>query len=140
MPTHPIVSIIDGQPCFEKTLDEIFLDCKKGGAIKILSPLEFITDRQRRWFKGIALRDLVKNDENGETMGWWDTEVKKKCNGLALLKIEYIVLEDGSVVSRLTTKGVGKRKMSQFIEEILSKRAELGWEVSEPDPELRKNK
>lgn len=138
MSTHPIIDIVDGQPTFEKKLSEIFLDCKKGGAMKILSPLESITDRQRRWYKGVALRDLVKNDQNGETKGWWDTEVKRRCNGIALLKIESITLEDGTVISWLTTVGVGKRNMTLFIEEILSKRVELGWEVNAPDPDLRK--
>jgi len=87
------------------------------------------------------LRELVKNDENGETVGWWDTELKRECNGLALLKKEIFFMDDSAGnrvgVGRLTTKGVGKRNMTLFIEEILSKAMEKGWNVSPPDPELR---
>ena len=142
MSTYPVISVIDGQPCFEKPLDLILGDLRQGGAIKTLTPLEAITDRQRRWYKGVALRDLVKNDENGEGLAWWDDEVKRVCSGLALLKKEIFFMQSDSgqkiPVGRLTTKGVGKRNMTLFIEEILSKSMEKGWDISPPDPELRK--
>ncbi len=142
MSTHEVISIIDGEPTFKKPLAEILSELVLGGAIKTLTPLEHITDRQRRWYKGVCIRDLVKNDENGETAGWWDTEVKKECNGLALLKKEIFFIDDGSGgrigIGRLTTKNVGKKNMSLFIEEILSKSMEEGWDVSPPDPDLRK--
>lgn len=142
MPTHQVKSIIDNEPTFEKPLKEILSELEIGGAIRTLSPLEHHTDRQRRWYKGVCLRDLVKNDENGETVGWWDTELKKECNGLALLKKEIFFIDDGAGgrigVGRLTIKGVGKKNMTLFIEEILSKSMEKGWDVSPPDPDLRK--
>ena len=141
MPTYYVKAIIDGQPTFEKPLAEILSDCKKGGGVKILTPAQYITDQQRRWFKGVCLPKLVKDDENGETNEWWDTEVKKRCNGLAYLKKEVFFIEDvagGKVgVGRLTTKGVGVKNMRNFIEEILSKAAGFGWDISAPDPELR---
>jgi len=142
MPTHQVKSIYEGEPTFEKPLKEILAELEIGGALKILSPLEYITDRQRRWYKGVAIRDLVKNDENGETAGWWDTEVKKECNGLALLKKEIFFIDDGAGnrigVGRLTTKDAGKKNMSLFIEEILSKSIVKGWNISPPDPDLRR--
>lgn len=145
MPIHRVKSVIDGEPTFKKPLKEILAELTVGGALKTLSPLEYITDRQRRWYKGVCLRDLVKNDENGETKGWWDTEVKKECNGLAYLKKEGVDFElklgdevTRVTIGRLTTKGVGKRNMSAFIEEILSQSMSRGWNVSPPDPELRK--
>ena len=142
MPIHEVISVIDGEPTFEKPLKEILAELTVGGALKTLSPLEYITDRQRRWYKGVCLRDLVRNDENGETAGWWDTELKRECKGLALLKKEIFFIDDGAGnrvgVGRLTTKGVGKRNMTLFIEEILSKAMEKGWNVSPPDPDLRK--
>ena len=67
MPTYCVKSIVDGQPTFEKPLQEILAEAKIGGALKVLSPVEYITDRQRKWYKGICLRDLANNDENGET-------------------------------------------------------------------------
>jgi len=143
MPTHEVISKIEGEPIFEKPLKEIWNELVPGGAIKTLTLLEHITDRQRRWYKGVCLRDLVKNDENGETVGWWDTEVKKECNGLALLKREIFFIDDGSGgrigIGRLTTKGVGKKNMMAFIEEILSKSMEKGWNIGAPDPDLRKS-
>ena len=141
MSIHQVKAMIDGEPTFEKPLKEILAELEMGGALKTLAPLEYITDRQRRWYKGICLRDLVKNDENGETAGWWDTELKRECKGLALLKKEFFFIDDGAGnrigVGRLTTKGVGKRNMTQFIEEILSQSMARGWNISPPDPELR---
>ena len=141
MPTYEVKQIIDGEPTFEKPLKEILAELKVGGALKTMTPLKHITDRQRRWYKGVCLRDLAKNDENGETVGWWDTEVKRECNGLALLKKEIFFIDDGSGgrigIGRLTTKGVGKKNMSLFIEEILSKAMVMGWPIGAPDPELR---
>jgi hypothetical protein len=141
MATFPVQSIVDGQPTFEKPLDLILSDLKVGGAIRTLDPVEYITDRQRRWYKGVCLRDLAKHDENGETAEWWDTEVKRLCGGLTYLKKEIFFIEDitgGKVgVGRLTSKGVGKRNMTNFIEEILSQAMQRGWPVSEPDPDLR---
>ena len=85
---------------------------------------------------------MVKNDENGETQGWWDTEVKKKCKGLDLLKKEIFFIDDSAGgrfgVGRLTIKGVGKRNMTLFIKEILSQSISRGWDIGPPDPDLRK--
>jgi len=142
MPTHEVISIIEGEPTFTIPLADILSELVPGGAMKTLTPLEHITDRQRRWYKGVCLRDLVKNDENGETAGWWDTEVKKRCNGLALLKKEIFFIDDGSGgrigIGRLTTKNVGQRNMSLFIEEIISQSMVRGWNIGPPDPDLRK--
>jgi len=141
MSTHEVISIINGGPTFAKPLKDILAELQPGGAIKTLTPLEHITDRQRRWYHGVCLRDLVKNDENGETKGWWDTELKRECNGLALLKKEIFFIDDGSGgrigIGRLTTKGVGKKNMSAYIEEILSKSMVKGWNIGPPDPDLR---
>ena len=141
MPTHEVTQIIDGQPCFAKPLPEILAGLQVGGAIKTMTPLEHITDRQRRWYKGICIPALVKNDENGESAGWHDTEVKRQCNGLQYLKKEVFFIDDAAGgrigVGRLTTKGVGKKNMTLFIEEILSKAVEKGWPVGAPDPDLR---
>jgi len=140
--TYQVMSMVNGQPTFEKPLQAILGELERGGAVKLLSPLEHHTDRQRRWYKGVVLPHLVKNDENGETAGWWDTELKRECNGLALLKREIFFIDDGTGgrvgVGRLTIKGVGKRNMTAFINEILSKSLSKGWDISPPDEDLRK--
>jgi hypothetical protein len=142
MPTYNVTSIVDGKPCFARPLDEILGTLKQGGAIKTMTPLESITDRQRRWYKGVCLRDLAKNDENAETVEWWDDEVKRLCKGLSLLKKEIFFFETTAgqkiPVGRLTTKGVGKRNMTAFIEEILSQSMSRGWDIAPPDPDLRR--
>lgn len=129
--------IIDGLPTFEIPLDDILRQVKLGGALRILSPLEYHTDRQRRWYKGVALPWLVKHDENRESTAWWDREVKRLCDGLNLLKVQYIMLADGDIISRLTTVDVGKKKMTMFINEILAKSVEKNWGLAPPDAELR---
>ena len=141
MPTYEVISMVDNQPTFEKPLASILSELERGGAIKLLSPLEAITDRQRRWYKGVCLPYLAKHDENGETVGWWDDEVKRRCKGLEYLKKEVFFYEttDGHKIpaGRLTTKSVGKKNMTLFIEEILSKSLETGWCVPPPDKDLR---
>lgn len=145
MATYPVKTISNRGPSFEKPLDQILAELRLGGAIKILSAVDYITDAQRRWYKGVCLPALVRADENGETAEWWDTEVKRLCGGLAYLKKDIVFvkigLADGAQtigVGRLTTKGVGIRKMIAFIEEILSQATQRGWPVSAPDPELRR--
>ena len=141
MPTYPVITKVNGQPTFEKPLNAILGDLEVGGAIKHLSPLEAITDRQRRWYKGVCIPGLVKADENGEPAAWWDDEVKRVCSGLALLKKEVFFLESAGgqkiPCGRLTTRGVGKRKMTLFIETILSKSMEKGWNIAPPDSDLK---
>lgn len=113
-------------------------------AIKVMSEIEYITDRQRRWYKGVAIPHMVRNDQNGETAEWWDTEIKAKCKGIAYLKKEGIIMEvklgdevTRITIGRLTTKGVGKRNMTAFIDEILSQSMHRGWGIAPPDPDLR---
>lgn len=140
--TYRVISVVDGQPTFEKHLSDILAEVVIGGGIKLLDPIECITDRQRCWYKGVCLVDLAKNDENGETAQWWDDEIKRKCKGLALLKKEVFFFEttDGHKIptGRLTTRGVGKRNMTAFIEEILSQSLVYDWRISPPDEDLRK--
>ena len=136
MPTYEVKSIIDGQPTFEKPLSSILSGLVVGGCIKTLTPLEYHTDRQRRWYKGIALRGL--SEWNGDTVDEWDLRLKALCNGNELLKKETIYLGPGTHCVRLTIVGVGKKNLTAFIENILSKSLEMGWTVQAPDSDLRK--
>ena len=143
---YPVVNIIDGQPTFEKPLSVLLSTLKKGGALKVLDPLEYITERQRRWYKGVCLPFLAKQSGDANATEWWDTEVKRRCNGLSLLKKEIFFIEDimGNriPIGRLTTSGVGKRNMMKFINEILEYKEwsdENGKRIiiPPPDPSLR---
>lgn len=107
-------------------------------SIAVFSEDEAITDRQRRWYKGVCLRGLVKADENCESQQWWDREVKRECDGLALLKKDMWLMEDGVELGRLTTNGVSRKKMTQFIENILSVAITKNWAVYPPDSDLRR--
>lgn len=133
--TFPVITTTDGQPTFEKPLPEIVAGMKIGGAIKILSRVEYHTDQQRKWYKGVCLRGL--SDWTGDTPGEWDLKIKALCGG-GLLKKEIIYIGDGKTCERLTTVGVGKRNFTQFIQNILSKAIEMDWPVTPPDAELRK--
>lgn len=135
MATYQVQLIIDGQPTFEKPLSEILAELKEGGGLKTLSPIEYHTDRQRRWYKGICLRGL--SDWSGDTPDEWDLRLKAECNGNELLKKETIYLGPGTTCVRLTIVSVGKKNLTQYIENILSKAIEMDWPVTPPDPELR---
>ena len=134
MPTYQVKTIIDNQPTFEVPLSAILSKLKHGGALKVLSAVECHTDRQRKWYHGICLRGL--SEWNGETPDEWDFRLKTLCGG-GLLKTETWHDPDIGKASRLTTKGVGKRNFTQFIENILSLAITEDWLVTSPDKELR---
>ena len=140
---YPVKQIVDGMPTFERPMDDILAELRMGGAMETLTPLRHITERQRRWYKGVCLRDLSKHDENAETVEWWDDEVKRECKGLSLLKKEVYFYQDitGNKIGigRLTTKGVGKKNMTDFIEEILSVAMTKNWPITAPNPDLRRS-
>jgi hypothetical protein len=140
MKSYEVKYVFGGKPKFDEDIDKILSRCKQGGALQILDPKEYLTDRQRRWYKGVCLPFLAKNDENQETVEWWDTEVKRLCGGLAYLKKEIFFLEDKRAVGRLTTKNVGKKKMTLFINEIIAQSVARGWGLTAPDAELRGEK
>jgi len=140
MSTYPVLAKIDGQSTFSKPLIEIANECDIGGALYIRTALEYLSDRQRNWYKGIALRGL--SEWNGNTPEEWDYDLKLLC-GAELLKRESIFmgrLPSGfpAVADRLTITGVGKRKMTSYIENILSTAITNDWPVTPPDPELRR--
>lgn len=133
--TFPVIGMTDDGPTFEKTLPEIVADMKMGGALKKLTAVEYHTDQQRKWYKGVCLRGL--SDWTGDTPGEWDLKLKILCGG-GLLKKETIYIGDGKTCERLTIVGVGKRNLTQFIENILSKSIEMDLHITPPDAELRK--
>ena len=140
MKLFKVIDIVGDLPTFAIPVNDILSLLRRGGAIQILSPIEFHTKQQRDWYKGICLPTLVMNDENKETLEWWDRHVKSECKGLELLNKEIFYLDDGTAVGRLTTVGVSKKNMSAFIKNIAAKAVEKGWPISEPREELSRNK
>ena len=113
MPTYPIRQIIDGEPTFDVPVSQIYAKCLPGGALKILSPLEAITERQRAWFKGILLSALA--EDTGDSKEYWETVLK-----LAVLPEDFqpyyvpIGKQIFPVVPSITI--LGKKKMNLLIE------------------------
>ena len=135
MPIHRVIHIIDGQPTFDAPLNLILAECEVGGAVKILSPLEYHTDRQRAWYKGVCLRTL--SDWNGDSIAEWDARLKAWCGGDDLLNLDVIYIGRGfKPWNRRTIIGVSKKNMTTFIENILAKAIEKEWPLPPPDPEL----
>ena len=140
MKQYPVISVYDNGdgvivPSFATPWTEIVSQFKVGGALAVLDPLEAHTARQRAWYKGICLPGLA---ENGDSVFFWDHKLKSECNGLELLNRETFALMDGSIVGRLTTVGVSKSRMTQFIESILTWSQKNDWPVLPPDEDLRK--
>ena len=141
MPLYQVKSIIDGIPTFDRPTSEIYADLKEGGAIKTLTPLEYITERQRRWWKGVLLPALA--DDTGDSVEYWETTLK-----LAVLPDDFqpfyisIGKQIFPVVPSITK--LSKTKMNIIIkgsvahlrdEEIYGDK--FLW-VTEPDKDLRK--
>ena len=137
--SYRVVSVIDGQPTFECELGLILAECEVGGAVKVLSPIEYHTDRQRAWYRGCAIPVFV---ELGYSTEEADYLLKAECGGNDLLKHTSIYLGKMSngnpvVVDRLSIVGVGKRKMSEFIDNVLAYAVTAGVALPPPDSELR---
>ena len=136
MPTHEVKSIIDGEPTFEKPLAEILAELKLGGALKTMTPFEYITNQQIAWWKGILLPALAK--DSGDSVGYWETKLK-----LAVLPDDfapfYVPLgkQIFPIIPSITK--LSKKKMNVLIEGSVDKCQEWGfvW-VTLPDKEKRK--
>ena len=102
--------------------------------ISVFSWDEYITDRQRRWYKGVCLKGL--SDWNGDTVDEWDYRLKIEC-GSEIFKVikyqydEHVYWRPESITHKT------KKQMTQFIESILSIAITKGWPVYPPDPDLR---
>ena len=71
---YPVKSIVDGQRCFEIPITEIGNKVPRGGALKILSPAKYISDRQIKWWKGVLLPALEAY--TGNTVIYWENKLK----------------------------------------------------------------
>jgi len=127
----------DGTPLFDVAPSEIWASCVPGGVLRVLSPAEAHSARQRRWYRGVCLKGL--SDWNGDTIGEWDYRLKVMC-GSDILPAETIYIGEGQVAARLTIQGASKKRLTAYIEAILSAAITHGWPVTPPDPELRSDK
>ena len=104
-------------------------------AIKVMNEDEWITDRQRRWYKGICLKGL--SDWNGDTVDEWDYRLKTECGSEIFKMLEY-EFEGKRFFRPQSITSISKKNMTDFIENILSKSITMDWPVYPPDPDLRK--
>jgi hypothetical protein len=135
MPSYRVHSIIDGQPTFDVPLTTILAELKAGGALEVLSPAEYLTGQQVRWWKGVLLPSLAK--ETGESVSIWETRLK-----LAVLpddfKAEYVSVDGRPYATIPSITRLGKRKMAQLIDGAVAQCHEWGFSwVTLPDNELK---
>ena len=136
MTTHYVQNMIEGCPTFAKPIWEILKELKPGGGLKILSPLEYHTEQQRKWWKGVLLPALQK--DNGDSVESWETRLK-----LAVMPDEFqpiIVRVGNAVYTQIPSiTKLSKKKMNELIEGSVAKLHEwdFAW-VTLPDPELRR--
>jgi len=103
--------------------------------IKVLNELEYHTDRQRAWYKGVCLKGL--SEWNGDTVDEWDFRLKTSCGPEIFKMIEY-TYNNKTFYRPESITSKGKKKMTEFIENILSMAVTLDWPVYPPDPDLRR--
>ncbi len=137
MSTYPVITTVDGIPAFSKPLNEILAELKEGGALEILTPAEYITEQQRKFWKGVLLPALAK--DSGDTVTEWESRLK-----LAVLPDDFqpvTVNVDGiDMVFIPSVTKLSKKKMNILIEGSVAQCHKWGimW-VTLPDKELRKN-
>ncbi len=132
---YEVVSVIDGTPTFTVPVDEIWPEFQIGGALVVWSPEEFISDRQRRWWKGVLLPALA--NDSGDSVAFWETHLK-----LAVLPDKFkpqayeIDGHEYAIVPSITK--LGKRDMMALIDGSIQYLHEkgFGW-VTPPDAALR---
>lgn len=136
MQKYPVRSIIECMPTFDVPVELIWPEFRMNGAMYVVSPFEYHTDRQRNWWKGVLLRGL--EEETGESVSVWESRLK-----LAVLpddfRPQYFSIHDKPFASLSSITSLSKKKMSQLIEGSVSQLHEWGFHwVTLPDPDLRK--
>jgi hypothetical protein len=131
-----VINIREGLPIFDRPLKEILDQCVPGGALQVLNPKDYISYQQIRWWKGILLPALSK--DQGETVGWWETRLKLEVMpdefAPVIIKIQG---HNHEVIPSITKLSI--KKMNQLIEGSVDKCREWGLEwVTLPATELRK--
>ena len=137
MKTIKVLSNIDGQPLFDKPIQEFFKSCEAGSVIQLLTPEEYISTKKRKYWKGVLLPALSK--DSGDSVAWWEAQLK-----LAVMPDDFtpVYVAMGKqvfpIIPSITKLSI--KKMNTLIEgSVAHCRDNLGlmWVVL-PNPELRK--
>ena len=75
MSTYYKNNVIDGQNSFPKPVQEIAAEVTPNGYLVVMDEDEYITDQQRKWWKGILLKHLAR--DTGDSPHWWETHLKR---------------------------------------------------------------
>ena len=136
MKSIKVVEIRDGQPIFDKLIKELLDKCEVGGILQVLTPTEYISYQQIRWFKGVLLPALA--NDSGDSVEYWETLLK-----LTVMPDDftpyYVPIKKQVFPVMPSINKLSVKKMNQLIEGSVAKCHELGltW-VTLPDSELRK--
>lgn len=103
--------------------------------ILVLDEDEAITDRQRRWYRGICLKGL--SDWSGDTVDEWDYRLKTEC-GSEIFEMHEYKYQDKVYYRPDSISNKSKKQITDYIENILSKAITENWPVYPPDPDLRR--
>jgi len=103
--------------------------------VVVLDEDEAITDRQRRWFKGVCCKGL--SEWNGDTVDEWENRLKNEC-GSGIFKIITFTIGGQEFKRFESIANKGKRPMTEFIENILSWALTNDLPVYPPDADLRR--
>ena len=132
--TYQAIDYIDDMPTFEKPVMDIVAEVPRGGALKVLTVLEYHTEQQRKWWKGVLLKALSK--DNGETVRQWET---KLIMAIFPEDVKYIAINNQVFPVAESITNYGKKKMNRLIEESVAQCHEWGFNwVTLPDSDLRK--
>ena len=134
--TFRIVDKIDDKPLFPVTLDVIWSYAQRGGALILKSPAEFITEYQRKWWKGVLLPAMSRESGEGESV--WENRLKIEVMPDEF-KPETVVVDGHEFTSLPSITTLSKSKMSKLIEGSVAYLHEQGYYwVQLPNPELRR--
>ena len=136
MKAYKVISVIDGIPTFEKGVEDIAKECVIGGGLQILTPDDFLSYQQIKWWKGVLLPAFSKS--TGDTKDTCETRLK-----LAVMpdkfqpKVVFIQNEPFLMIPSITI--LSTKQMGELMEGSVGKLHD--WEemwATLPDKELRK--
>lgn len=130
----PVINIVDGMPTFRLPIMDIIAKCKKGWAVRLLTPAEYISYQQIKWWKGVLLRSLA--EDSGNSMAYWETKLKT-----TVMPDSFRPEVIGDITIMPSVSSLPKSKMSDLIEGSVAQLHEWGFTwVTLPDSSLRKGK